>query len=75
MYSDKRGNKKMDAINTLLTNWQRLSSENPDIHEALKEGYEVAAYDEETGYIIAMEKVDGELKVKVIMDAYFIPIK
>lgn len=65
----------MDKIKTLMTNWQRLTSECPDIHETIKEGYEVGAYDEETGYIISMEKVDGELKVKVIMEAHFIPAR
>ncbi|USG64015.1 hypothetical protein NDK47_24215 [Brevibacillus ruminantium] len=65
----------MDEIKTLMTNWQRLTSECPEIHEAIKDGYEVGAYDEETGYIISMEKVGDELKVRVVMDAHFIPKK
>lgn len=65
----------MDKVNPLFANWQRFVSERPDIHEAIKEGYEVGAYDDETGCIITVEKVNGELKVRVIMEAHFIPIK
>lgn len=63
-------------IDTLFANWRQFASDNPDIHDAINEGYAVAAYDEETGFIIVMEKDETDnktIQVKVVMDAYYIP--
>lgn len=62
----------MNIVEKLMNNWKRLKDENPDINEAIKEGYEVAAYDEETGMVISSVLEDGSLKVKVIEDGYVI---
>jgi len=60
-------------IEKVLDNWKKFCDNNPDIRDAIKEGYEIAAYDEETEMIIAVELLNGELKVKIIGEAYIIP--
>lgn len=59
-------------VNKIIENWKRYCDENPDIREAIKDGYEVAAYDEDTGMIIAVELVNGDLKIKIIEDSHVI---
>jgi len=65
----------MQSLDTLLKNWKRLESSNPDIGIAVKEGYEVAAFDQETEMIICKELINGELKIRIIEDGYVIPIE
>lgn len=55
-----------ETTNKLMNNWKRFCDDNPDIREAIKDGYEVAAYDEETAMIITVELVNGDLKIKII---------
>lgn len=62
----------MDIIKKLLANWSRFAEENPDIQNAVKEGYEVAVYDEETGLVMIQELVGQELKVRIIEEAHVI---
>jgi hypothetical protein len=63
---------RLDSISTLMGNWKRFTNENPDILEALKEGFEVSVYDEETGLIMSQEFVEGQLKVRIIEEAHVI---
>ncbi|SEN20090.1 hypothetical protein [Paenibacillus sp. OV219] len=60
-------------LERLLENWHRYIEQNKDLKEAIKEGYEVAAFDEETGMIICVSLEDRELKVKIVEDAHIIP--
>lgn len=60
-------------LTTLINNWNRYKEANPDIVEAIKEGYEVAAFDQETGMVIRNELEGSTLKVSITEDGYFIP--
>jgi hypothetical protein len=62
----------MDIIQKLMSNWNRFTDANPDIIEAVKDGYEVAAYDEETEMIISIEKVGDTVKMRIIEDSHII---
>lgn len=62
----------MGSIETIMKNWKRFTTENPDIKDAINDGYEVAAYDEETQMIIAVELVGKDLKVRIVEDSHII---
>jgi hypothetical protein len=66
----------IDKLEVLIANWYRFLEQNPEVKESIQEGYEVGAYDEETGMIIAItfdDETEGKtLRVHVIEDAHVI---
>ncbi|MCL6446835.1 MAG: hypothetical protein K6U04_01585 [Armatimonadetes bacterium] len=67
----------IDKLNVLFANWKKFLENNPEVRQSIQEGYEVGAYDEETGMIVAFliddaANEDKTLKITVIEDAYVI---
>lgn len=63
----------MDIISKILKNVKSYEERNPEVREAVKEGYEVAYYLDEFNIIVTKELVNGTLRVKIIEEAHLIP--